>query len=87
MFLQSLGRYLDYKFELGELDRMYAYGRAALLHYARWMAAHEVPTLSRPEILEYPNETWAAQDVRKCEAFQYAAKHSTGAPASPTTSS
>ena len=75
MFLQALGRYLDYKIELGELDRMYAYGRASLLHYARWMAEHEVPTLSRPEVLEYPTETWAAQDLRKCEVFQYAAKH------------
>ena len=32
MFLQSLGRYLDYKAERGERDRMYAYGRAVLLH-------------------------------------------------------
>lgn len=78
MFLQSLGRYLDHKAELGELDAMYAYARTTLLHYARWMAEHEVPTLSRPEILEYPNETWAAQDVRKCEVFQYAAKHAVG---------
>jgi len=79
MFLRSLGRYLDEKAEHGELDATYAYGRAALLHYARWMAAHERPTLSRPEILEYPNETWAAQDVRKVEVFQAAARHATGA--------
>ena len=37
----------------GELDAMYAYARASLLRYARWMAEHEVPTLSRPEVLEY----------------------------------
>jgi hypothetical protein len=43
------------------------------------MAEHEVPTLSRPEILEYPNETWAAQDMRKSEVFKFAAKHATGA--------
>ena len=34
---------------------MYAYARASLLHYARWMADHEVPYLSRPERLEYPD--------------------------------
>jgi hypothetical protein len=78
MFLQSLGRYLDYKIELGQLDAAYAYGRASLLHYARWMAGHERPYLERPEILEYPNETWAAQDMRKSEVFRYAARHATG---------
>jgi hypothetical protein len=78
MFLQTLGRHLDHKAELGQLDAMYTYARDSLLNYARWMAEHEVPTLSRPEILEYPNETWAAQDLRKCEVFQYAAKHAVG---------
>lgn len=77
MFLQSLGRYLDCKIERGELDAPYAYGRASLLHYARWMSAHEYPYLEKPEILEYPTETWAAQDMRKCDVFQFAAKHST----------
>ncbi|QDU23918.1 RIFT barrel domain-containing protein [Urbifossiella limnaea] len=75
MFLHSLGKYLDHKAELGQLDAMYAYARASLLHYARWMADHEVPTLSRPDILEYPNETWAAQDVRKFEVLRLAARH------------
>ncbi|MBY0456212.1 MAG: glycoside hydrolase family 127 protein [Gemmataceae bacterium] len=78
MFLQAIGRYLDHKTERDQLDGMYAYARASLLHYARWMAAHEVPTLSRPEILEYPNETWAAQDMRKSEVFAFAAKHAAG---------
>jgi hypothetical protein len=78
MFLHSLGKYLDHKAEFGQLDAMYAYARASLLHYARWMAEHEVPTLSRPEILEYPNETWAAQDVRKFEVLRLAARHAAG---------
>ncbi|MDB5311379.1 MAG: hypothetical protein JWO38_5581 [Gemmataceae bacterium] len=79
MFLHSLGRYLDYKAERGELDETYAYARASLLHYARWMADHERPYLERPEILEYPNETWAAQDMRKSEVFRHAARHASGA--------
>lgn len=57
---------------------MYAYARASLLHYARWMAAHEYLYLERPERLEYPTETWAAQDLRKGEVFGYAARHSGG---------
>jgi hypothetical protein len=78
MFLQSLGRYLDYKAQRNELDFRYAYARASLLHYARWMAEQEYPYLEKPEILEYPTETWAAQDMRKSEVFKYAAKHATG---------
>lgn len=79
MFLQSLGRYLDYKIDLRQPDRMYAYARASLLHYARWMADREYPYLEKPEILEYPTETWAAQDMRKSEVFKYAAKLAAGA--------
>jgi hypothetical protein len=43
------------------------------------MAEHEYPYLEKPEILEYPTETWAAQDLRKCEVFQFALKHASGA--------
>ena len=79
MFLQALGRYLDYKADLGQLDRMYGYARLTLLHYARWMAANERPILDTPDRLQYPTETWAAQDMRKVEVFQYAARHAAGA--------
>ncbi|MCE9590106.1 MAG: hypothetical protein K8S99_06245 [Planctomycetes bacterium] len=75
MFLQSLGKYLDHKAELGELDMMYAYGRAVLVHYANWMAAKEYPYLDKPKELEYPTETWAAQDMRKSEVFRLASRH------------
>jgi hypothetical protein len=79
MFLQSLGKYLHYKIDRGEIDRMFAYGRATLLHYARWMLEHEHPYLDKPEKLEFPTETWAAQDIRKSDVFLYAALHATGA--------
>jgi hypothetical protein len=79
MFLQALGRFLDLKAELGQLDRHYGYARAALLHNARWMADHEYPYLEKPEILEYPTEPWAAQDMRKSEVFKYAVRHVAGA--------
>ena len=75
VFMQSLGKYLDHKADLGERDAAASYARASLLHYARWMAQHEYPYLQKPEILEYPTETWAAQDVRKAEVFLYAARY------------
>jgi hypothetical protein len=78
MFLQALGKYLDHKAELGELDDRYAYARASLLHYARWMADHEYPYLDHPELLEYPTETWPAQDLRKSDVFDLATLHATG---------
>jgi hypothetical protein len=79
VFLQVLGVYLQEKAERGELDTMYAYARASLLHYAGWMTVHERPYLERPAALEFPTETWAAQDLRKAEVFRWAAGHATGA--------
>lgn len=77
MYLQSLGKYLDWKVERDELDAMYAYGREVLLHFARWMADHERPYFDRPDLLEFPTETWPAQDIRKSEVFDHAARHAT----------
>ena len=78
-FLQALGRYLDDKAELGEIDERYAYARSALLCYARWMVEHEFIYLQEPERLEYPTETWAAQELRKACVFRYATMHASGA--------
>lgn len=78
VFLAVLGRYLQVKAGRDELDSDYAYGRDSLLTYARWMAEHEYPYLDKPEILEYPNETWAGQDLRKSVVFYHAASHAEG---------
>ena len=75
VFLTVLARYLDLKAESGELDGAYAYGQASLLRYAAWMAEHEEPYLDHPEKLDYPNETWAAQEFRKANVFRLAAAH------------
>lgn len=79
VFLQVLGRYLQESAERGALGLMYAWARESLLSYARWMAAHERPYLETPERLEFPTETWAAQDVRKCEVLLAASQHVTDA--------
>jgi hypothetical protein len=75
VFLAVLARYLTLKAEMGELDADYAYARASLLHYARWMLANEKPYLDHPEQLEYPTETWAAQEIRKANVLRLAAAH------------
>lgn len=77
VFLQALGRYLSTRAALGRRDGMWDYARASLLHYARWMAEHEYLYLEKPEILEFPTETWPAQDVRKAEVFDQAALYAT----------
>lgn len=74
MFLQALGRYLQTKLTLGEVDATYTYARRVLLRFADWMVVHEYPYLDKPEVLEYPNETWAGQEMRKCEALQWASR-------------
>ena len=75
VFLSVLCRYLDLKAEAGELDFMYAYARAGLLHYAEWMAENERPYFDQPEKLEFPTETWAAQELRKGNVLRLAARH------------
>lgn len=75
VFLQVLGRYLSAVDELGARDDRWHMARASLLHLARWVAAQERPYLDRPEILEFPTETWAAQDVRKADVLDLAAWH------------
>jgi hypothetical protein len=75
VFLQVLGKYLDVKIEQNTIDFMYGYGRESLLHYARWMLEHEVPYATVLDRVEIPTETWPAQDIRKTNVFDFAAKH------------
>ena len=73
VFLQVLGKYLEYRSERGLHDAMFAYGREALIRYAEWMSANERPSLDSAGQLEFPTETWAAQDIRKAAVFEWAA--------------
>lgn len=75
VFFQSLGKYIDIKTTLAAFDEMREFAVKCLCHYASWMVANEYVYLSKPEKLEYPNETWAAQEVRKCNVLLYAAKY------------
>ena len=77
VFLQALGKYLEHRADRGLIDAQFEYARAVLLTYAMWMCANERPYLDTPERLEFPNETWAAQDIRKAAVFEFAARHAT----------
>jgi hypothetical protein len=73
VFLGVLARYLAVKEEMGQKDHMFAYAQATLLHYARWLMANETFYFDNPEKLEYPTETWAAQELRKGNVLRLAA--------------
>ena len=75
VFLSVLGRYLVLKDQADERDAMYAYARSGLLAFAGWMVDHEIPYFDRPENLEYPTETWAAQELRKANVLRMAAQY------------
>lgn len=79
VFLQILGKYLDLKTLLNEDDACYYYVRASLLRYAEWMRVNEVPITSVFDKVEYPTETWPAQDLRKSVVFFFAAKYAPAA--------
>lgn len=73
VFLQVLGKYLDVKRELGEIDYCFQYARESLLHYAEWMLGNEVPYREVLHKVELPTETWSAHDIRKCHVLHLAA--------------
>ena len=72
VFFQALARYLTVKEALQETDAEFYYARDTLLHYADRMVAHEQPYLEHPEILEFPNNTWTAQHLRKVNLLVFA---------------
>jgi len=74
VFLVGLARYLALKRERGALDFMFEYARASLAAFGAWMVENEQAYYDAPEKLEYPTETWAAQDLRKANAARLAAE-------------
>jgi hypothetical protein len=75
VLLTAAGKYLEKKRQLEQYDNSFHHARLSLLAYAAWMVTHEYPYLDKPEILEYPNETWAAQDIRKSVIFYLASRY------------
>jgi hypothetical protein len=75
VFMKALLRYLHLKEGLAAFDATYAWARACLVNHARWMVAHEQPSTTRKERLEYLTETWPAQDLRKAQVAHGAAAY------------
>lgn len=71
VFLQAVGRFLFLKETLNQIDDDYWYARHSLMHYGQWMLANEGFYLDKPELLEFPNDTWCAQELRKANLFCY----------------
>lgn len=69
VLLQALCRYLQVKENRQEFDQHFYYCRDCLLNFADWMLVNEYPYLDKPDILEYPNDTWTAQDLRKAHVL------------------
>ena len=78
VFFAAVGRYLAVKQLWNQFDEDFSHARQSLLTYARWMIENEYPYLEKPEILEYPNETWAGQDLRKGVVLYFAALQTAG---------
>jgi hypothetical protein len=71
IFLQALVRYLLLKENFEHIDADYWYARHSLLHYGKWMSSEEQFYLDKPQQLEFPNDTWCAQELRKANLFNF----------------
>lgn len=74
VLLGTLPRYLRLKTIINQQDTVFQHMAAALHRYCCWIAEHEQPFLTKPEVLEFPNETWTAQDMRKVMLLRQAAQ-------------
>ncbi len=72
VFLQALGRFMDTTAKLDGFSDAFSYAKSSFMSYARWMLENERPYLDHKEILEFPNETWAAQEIRKADILALA---------------
>ena len=71
VYLQAVVKYLLLKETRDLIDEDYWYARHALMHYGEWMLNNESYYLSNADQLEFPNDTWCAQDTRKMNLFCY----------------
>ena len=76
VFLQAVVQYLDVKRQHDQYDEHFRYALDTFLHYANWMVEYEAPYLESADSLEYPNDTWVAQDIRKAGLLHAAYRYS-----------
>ncbi|WP_147291782.1 hypothetical protein [Alteromonas aestuariivivens] len=75
VFLQAVCRFISIKEQNQRNDSSYRYAVDALCHYARWMSENEYAYLDKPDILEFPNQTWSGQDLRKICVLRFASHY------------
>jgi hypothetical protein len=76
VFMQSVAKYLWLCETVYGIDHDYAIIKKSFLHYVEWMATQEQPYLVNHQKLEYPNDTWTAQDLRKIMVLKIALNYS-----------
>ncbi|WP_286816701.1 hypothetical protein [Marinobacter sp. UBA3607] len=78
ILLSAIARFLWLKRQYQQIDENYLYTHEAFLKYATWIQANERPFLQEREQLEYANDTWVAQDIRKAMLLFNAAELTQG---------
>ena len=73
--LQGVSRYLLTKEKMKSFDEFYLHARASVMHYCGWMLENEALYFDSIESLEYPNATWIAQEIRKCNMMITGARY------------
>lgn len=74
VLLASIARYLRIKKDVDGQDDHWNFAKESLLHYTEWMLNHERPFLRETKDLEFANDTWTAQDIRKAMLMFQAAE-------------
>ncbi|GLR70922.1 hypothetical protein [Agaribacter marinus] len=67
VFLQATAKYLYFVSTFNLTRAACKPILSALVHYVDYIAQHEQPALKSAEVLEYPNDTWTGQDIRKVQ--------------------
>lgn len=78
ILLSAIARYLHEKHALNQIDNSYQYAAASFLTYTHWIQQNERPFLTDISQLEFPNQTWVAQDIRKAMLIFQAAELTRG---------
>ena len=81
ILLSAIARFLWLKRQYKQIDESYLYTYEGFLKYAGWIKANERPFLQEPGQLEFANDTWVAQDIRKAMLLFNAAELAKGAEA------
>ncbi|MFT6953279.1 MAG: hypothetical protein ACJAY1_000371 [Glaciecola sp.] len=72
VFMQSVAKYLWMCETVHGINHDYTNIKQSFLHYVEWIATQEQPYLENHQKLEYPNDTWSAQDLRKIMVLKIA---------------